>query len=236
MAEHIADRAIRHLKQEIGAEGLERYKMIDDLVKKHVNDYYERHNADPTKWPYGERERMDREAEGLVDTLTPPHLRKAFDTLYELEATGRSQDPATTERALRQQYPEFVARMERGEVKRTEEPRPNTPQTNTVTPIPAKNIQVAQPTVNVQVQKPIEVKPPKTTVVAGPSYLRQRERQLTPFEKAVATQRDKWEKEGLFTPPSMQEIAKQRMAQMQEQKQEEPVSMAEEANPTVRGK
>lgn len=237
---HIADRAIDHLKQEIGDEGLQRYKMIDDLVRKHVNSYYERYNSDPTKWPYGERERMDREAEGLVDTLTPPHLRKAFDTLYELEATGRSQDSATTERALRQQYPEFVARMERGQVQPIEEPRAITKQPaqqyapatqpKPATIMPVRKTEVAPALPKQTAQKPVQVMPP-------------RQRKTDNLEQRVTGFFSGLEKEGYWKTPTQDDIDKQ-IAQerlrnmMYEQKRKaqerpiEPVSLPEDVERT----
>lgn len=229
----IHQRLVNHLMQEMGQEAVDKHLQYVDSVTQNVQRYKSKYGQDRSRWPKDVLNQMYRENGQIEDMLIPKHLREANDRLSELESVQA--DYPGIEQLLRKENPDLVARMERGQVQRIEEPRAPTPQPQAPTPEPSKTKEPPRPAMVAPAQKPGEVKQPKMVVTAGPSALRQRERQPSAFEKAVASQRDKWEKEGLFTPPPMQDIAKQRLLQLHDKEEEEvPVSLPEAVNPTAR--
>jgi hypothetical protein len=231
---HIADRAIEHLRQEIGKKGLERYDMIDSVINKHWNEYYNRYGKDLEKWPRGEYERLQTETEGLVDTLTPPHLKKAFDQLDDLSVVDPNWPDA--EQMVRKYGPDLVARMERGQIQPIEEPRAITKQpaqqyapatqSKPAIVMPVRKTEIAPALPKQTAQKPIQVTPP-------------RQRKTDNLEQRVAGFFSGLEKEGYWKTPTQDDINKQiaqerlrNMVYDQKRKEQEPVSLPEDINRT----
>lgn len=157
-------------------------------------------------WPAAVRENYFKTLGSLRSMFVSPQEDKMMSSILDVE----EQDPADrrAEEYLRAQYPEETARMETSEAYPTPTPMP---------PVAAP-VKKAPP-----IQKPLHPKMPKEPPIGS--------RAPTAFEKAVMAQRDKWEKEGLFTPPSMQEIARERLAVLK-RPEEAAIPLPEETNPT----
>lgn len=226
-------RLTNHLMRELGPEYVKKHMQLSEALGQQTKQYEAEYGYDSSKWPKGVVDKMMKESKQIIDMLIPKHLQQLEEDLSDIESANQGYDDV--EPSLRRIYPEHVGRMERGQVQRVEEPRAPAPQPQAPTPEPSKTKEPPRPAMAAPAQKPGEVKQPKMVVTAGPSALRQREHQPSAFEKAVASQRDKWEKEGLFTPPPMQDIAKQRLLQLHDKEEEEvPVSLPEAVNPTAR--
>lgn len=238
----LADRAAEHLRREIGPQGLERYNMIEDVVNKHWKDYYERYNSDISKWPYGEYERLQRETEGLVNSLTPPHLKKAFEQLDDLSVIDPNWPDA--EEAARKVDPELIARMERNQVQPVQEPATPRMERGQVKPAQEPRAPVSKPTTTSRtttVSPPVKLltqKPAQVTPVAQP-YGKYAET-IKGFENlaskgaykpASSDWREKMVKdlEEMERQSENQKIAQQRLGAMM--KQQEPAPRAKDLMP-----
>lgn len=216
-----------HLRKELGPNAVHRYEAYNEANDKLFDESAKKYGGDLRKWPAAEQSKFLSGSGQLEEMLIRPHEQKLFAQLYDLEATDPMWEPETTERTLRQQYPDLAARMERGQVQPIEEPRAPVMQPKPPTMPPVRKAEAVPPPVKAPAQRPAQVTPP-------------RQRQMTENEKALQrTGQYLQEQFKDIKPPSQQDLAKERLRNMMYEKERElrardqvPVSLPEAVNPT----
>lgn len=221
-----------HLRKELGPNAEHRYEASNEATDKLFDQYASRLGiSDANKWPAADRFKYYSELDNLENMFIRPHERELFTQLYDLEATDPMWEPETTERTLRQQYPDLVARMERGQVQPVQEPRAPVMQPKPPTMPPVRKAEPVPPPMKSPAQKPAQVMPPK----AKPAGMEQR---MANFLGGL-------EKEGYLKMPTQadldKQIAQERLRNMMQERERElrardevPVSLPEAVNPTGR--
>lgn len=222
-----------HLRKELGQNAVHRYSANNEASSQLYQETADRlgeHNA--MKWPAVERDKYYQQLKELESMFVRPHEKEKFNALDDLEQTDPMWEPETTERTLRQQYPDLVSRMERGQVQPVTEPQQRLPTPQPQKAVVAPPMRTAPPTPKpamVPVQKPAQVMPP-------------RQRQMTENEKALQrTGQYLQEQFKDIKPPTQQDLAKERLRNMMYEREQElrardqvPVSLPEAVNPTGR--
>lgn len=217
-----------HLRKELGPNAVHRYEASNEATDKLFDQYASRLGiSDANKWPAADRFKYYSDLDKLESMFIRPHEQQLFTQLYDLEATDPMWEPETTERTLRQQYPDLVARMERKQVQPIEEPRAPVMQPKPPVMPPVRKAEPVPPPMKSPAQKPAQVMPPK----AKPAGMEQR---MANFLGGL-------EKEGYLKMPTQAEIAQERLRNMMQERERElrareevPVSLPEAVNPTGR--
>lgn len=219
-----------HLRKELGPNAVHRYEASNEATDKLFEQYADKYKTeDANKWPTADRFKYYSDLDKIEEMFARPHERQLFTQLYDLEATDPMWEPETTERTLRQQYPDLVARMERGQVQPVQEPRAPVMQPKPPVMPPVRKAEAVPPPLKSPAQKPAQVTPPK----AKPSDMEQR----------VAGFLGVLEKEGYLKMPTQadidKQIAQERLRNMMREREVElrvqpelPVSLPEAVNPT----
>ena len=219
-----------HLRKELGPNAVHRYDAYHDVFNK-LRDQYADKYGDWEDWPESEYLKFKAEDASFRPMFVRPHEQKLFEQLESLEATDPMWEPETTERTLRQQYPDLVARMERKQVQPIEEPRAPVMQPKPPVMPPVRKAEPVPPPMKSPAQKPAQVMPPK----AKPAGMEQR---MANFLGGL-------EKEGYLKMPTQadldKQIAQERLRNMMQERERElrardevPVSLPEAVNPTGR--
>lgn len=215
-----------HLRKELGPNAEHRYQASNEAGDKLFQQYADKYKTeDANKWPAAERFKYYSDLDKLEEMLVRPHEQKLFAQLYDLEATDPMWEPETTERTLREQYPDLVARMERGQVQPVQEPRAPVMQPKPPVMPPVRKAEAVPPAPKAPVQKPAQVTPPRP--------MTETEKGLSRFQQQMAEQfKD-------IKPPTQQDLAKERLRNMMYERERElrarpvvPVSLPEAVNPT----
>jgi hypothetical protein len=221
-----------HLRKELGPNAEHRYEASNEATDKLFEQYANKYKTeDALKWPAADRFKYYSDLDNLENMFIRPHERELFTQLYDLEATDPMWEPETTERTLRQQYPDLVARMERGKVQPVQEPRAPVMQPKPPVMPPVRKAEPVQPPMKPPTQKPAQVTAPK----AKPASMEQR---MAGFLGGL-------EKEGYLKMPTQADVNKQiaqnRLRNMMQERElelrardEVPVSLPEAVNPTGR--
>jgi len=221
-----------HLRKELGPNAVHRYEASNEATNKLFDQYADKYRTDdPNEWPAVDRFKYYSDLDKLEEMFARPHERQLFAQLFDLEATDPMWEPETTERTLRQQYPDLVGRMERKQVQPIEEPRAPVMQPKPPAKAPVRKAEAVPPPLKSPAQKPAQVTPPKTK----PTGMEQR---MVGFLGGL-------EKEGYLKMPTQadldKQIAQERLRNMMQERERElrardevPVSLPEAVNPTGR--
>jgi hypothetical protein len=234
-----------HLRKELGPNAVHRYEAYSDSAGQLFDQFADKYGGDLKDWPESEQRKYFADYDKLESMFTRPHERKLFTVLEDIEATDPLWEPETTERTLRQQYPDLVSRMETGRVQPVAEPQQRLPTPQPQKPTIAPPMRTAPPTpkpVVAPVQKPAQVTSPYGKYADTIKGFEEMARKGA-YKPSSTDWREKMARdlEDMEEQAEKQRIAQERLRGMMREeepmlrgKSDVPVSLPEAVNPTGR--